>query len=342
MRLNTLTAIGLLLLVTGCGSTHATKQRRLRHATTTEASTVPTAAHAPRLSSPQALVTAETENRMLVVQLPDGRIAHEVPVAPDPEDIATAGDGGFVIVVSSRAGTVTVLDRDTLHVIKAFTGFNEPHIVAISPDGKHAFITDDARGTVTVIRLSDMRIVSTIYVGLGAHHIAFSPDQLQAWIALGESAKQVVILNTTDIEHPRVIGVFDPGFLAHDLSFSPDGQRVWITSASTGDVTAFDARTHHVVFRVPVGAPPQHIAFTHTDAYLTSGYGGDIEKVSDATGRILDWSAAPYGSFELAAADGYIVASSLLRGTLAIYNSNLQRLHTVHLAPATREVAISR
>ena len=50
---------------------------------------------------------------------------------------------------------------------------------------------------------------------------------------------------------------------------------------------------------------------------------------------------APYGSFELDAGQGYVVASSLLRGTLAIYNPQLELLRVVHLAPAAREVAIS-
>jgi DNA-binding beta-propeller fold protein YncE len=342
MRLRALTTTGLIVLLSGCGSTHKTERPRSSHSSTRKASNTATVARPSRLGSPHALVTAETENQLLLVALPSGRIARRVTLAPDPEDIATVGNGGVAIVVSSSAGTVTVLDPDTLHVIKTFRGFSQPHIVAISPDGQHAYVTDDSRGTLTAIRLSDMTITSTIHVGLGAHHIAFSPNQNQAWVALGESAKQITILNTTDIDHPRVVGHFNPDFLAHDLSFSPGGRQVWITSASTGDVTAFDARDHQVLFRVAVGAPPQHIAFTRSYAYLTSGYGSDIEKVSASTGRIVDRAISPYGSFELAAADGYVVTSSLLRGTLAIYNPNLKHLNTVHLAPATREVAISR
>jgi hypothetical protein len=57
---------------------------------------------------------------------------------------------------------------------------------------------------------------------------------------------------------------------------------------------------------------------------------------------VITRAAAPYGSFELAAEDGYVVTSSLLRGTLAIYTPDLKQLRVVKLAPATREVAISR
>jgi len=69
-------------------------------------------------------------------------------------------------------------------------------------------------------------------VGAGAHHLSFSPDQGRTWVALGESARTIVTLDTGDVAHPRVTGRFDPGFAVHDLSFSPDGQRVWITASS--------------------------------------------------------------------------------------------------------------
>lgn len=302
------------------------------------------ASHARRspVQSPQALVTDETENRLLVVDLPSGRLARRLELPADPEDIAASASGGVAVVVSSRAGVVTVLGRRTLRRLKSFGGFDEPHIVALSPDRTHAYVTDDARGTLTVLRLSDMRTTSTVDVGTGAHHLTMSPDQHQLWVGLGESASRIVILTTADLDRPRVVGDFSPGFSAHDLSFSPDGRQVWVSSSSTDYVTAFDARGHHRRFRVFVGAPPQHIAFAGRYAYLTSGYGSVIEKVDAATGRVLRRSASPYGSFELSVADGYVATSSLLRGTLAIYTPALELRRVVTLAPATREVAISR
>jgi DNA-binding beta-propeller fold protein YncE len=226
-------------------------------------------------------------------------------------------------------------------VIKTFGGFELPHIVAVSPDGQHAYVTDDSRGTLTAIRLSDMRVTSTVYVGQGAHHLTFSPDQRRAWVALGESATRITILDTSNPDHPRVIGHFSPGFPAHDLSFSPNGRQVWISSSAGPDVTVFSARTHRALFRVPGGAGPQHLAVEGPDIYITSGYGDQIERVSAETGRILARASTPYGSFELAAADGYVATSSLLRGTVAIYTPTLKPLRTVKVAAATREIAIS-
>jgi DNA-binding beta-propeller fold protein YncE len=341
----------LLALLTGCGAHRAVQSANPR-ATVAASVPAPTARTVakPARRAPEALVTDETQNRLLAVGLPAGRIIRRVPLADDPEDIAT---GSVVIVVSSKAGVVTVLDRSSLRPIRTFGGFDRPHIAAISPDGQYAYITDDARGTLTVIGLSEMRVTSTIRVGPGAHHLTVSPNERQIWVALGESAQTVVILSTVartpaagaspviDPGHPHVIGRLTPGFRAHDLSFTADGRQVWISSAAGPAVTAFDVRSRRMLFRVPVGAPPQHLAFEGRFAYVTSGYGSTIEKVDAATGRIIARAAAPYGSFELAAADGFVASASLLRGTLAVYTPGLKLLRVVKLAPATREVAIT-
>jgi DNA-binding beta-propeller fold protein YncE len=346
-RLRTLAALLLVAPLASCGGgdpvnhTRRTVRSTVVDAPSTSAPTT-TSPETPRQPPPQALVTDETQNRLLVIDLPSGRIARRVALPPDPEDIATVGNGGVVIVVSSRAGVVTALNRATLRPITRFGGFDEPHIAAISPDGEFAYVTDDARGTVTVIQLSDMKVTSTVAVGTGAHHLSFSPDERRAWIALGESASQIAILDTTHHAHPRVIGRFDPGFPAHDVSFSPSGRAVFVSSSSGPDVTAFDAASHRALFRIPVGSPPQHIAFAGRYAYLTSGYGGTIEKVDASTGRMIARAKSPYGSFELSAADGYVATASLLRGTVAIYTPALKLLRVLRVAPATREVTISR
>jgi DNA-binding beta-propeller fold protein YncE len=301
---------------------------------------------------PEALVTAETENRLLIVDLRTGKVLARTALPAGPQYVAA--ERGLAVATSPRAGEVTLLGGyERLRVQHVFGGFAAPDIVAISPDGEYAYVADDPRGQLAVIRLSDDKLLSRTFVGYGAHHFAFSPDERRVWIALGESARTIVILSTVvsappppsspvvNPGHPRVVGHFDPGFPAHDLAFSPNGRQVWITSSGNPDVAVFRVSDHHLLFRVPVGPPPQHVAFDGTYAYLTSGYGSTIEQVAAATGRILAKTATPYGSFELDAADGYVATASLLDGNLAIYTPDLRRLRVVKLAPATRDVEIT-
>jgi YVTN family beta-propeller protein len=338
----TLAALIVSALLAGCGGSHKSTR------TPTPTTVVGPAAVVTQPRQPtkapareQALVTAETENRLLVVDLPSGRVVRRIPVAPDPEDLATEGHGGEIVVVSAAAGKVTLLDGETLRPLKVLNGFDQPHIAAIAPDGQYAYVTDDARGTLTAIDLANLRVSSTIHVGGGAHHLCFDVKDQEAWVALGESARMLVLLSTADLAHPRLAGHFAPTFPVHDLACSPDGAPFWLTSASGPDVTLVDGFDQGLIFRVPVGPPPQHVALTDGYAYLTSGYGSTIEQVDARTGHILHRASTPYGSFELAADGRYVVVSSLLRGTLAIFTDQLKLLRVVHLARATREVALS-
>ena len=337
-----LPALTVSALLAACAGS-AQHQKTPQHAATfsppaTVASTAPAStAPAPPAPSPEALVTAETENRMLVVALPSGRVVRWIPLPADPQDISAGSD--TVVVASAAAGKVTMLAGAPLRPVKTLGGFGAPHIVAVADD--HAYVTDDARGTLTTIDLRTRRETSTVFVGAGAHHLSFDASRRIAWVALGESADTIVILSTEDPGRPRLIGRFDPGFRAHDLAFAPGGRQIWITSANGRDVAAFGVMSEKPLFRVPVGPPPQHVIFDGSHAYLTSGYGATIEKVDAASGRILTRAPAPFGSFELAGDSRYVVTSSLLRGTLAIYTAGLRLLRVVHLAPATREVAFS-
>lgn len=355
-------ALALTVLATACGGGSHARQRPSgnasvatvaalrspiasvsRHATVSRhASVSPRASAATTRPAVQALVTDERQNQLLVVDLPSGRVVRRLAMPADPEDVAAnSGACSSVVVVSSAAGKVTVLDRETLGPRRVIGGFVSPHIPEIAPGGQYAYVTDDARGTVTVIDLGHARVTSTIEVGAGAHHLSFDPAHGLAWVALGESARTIVVLDIARLAHPRVIGQFDPGFPTHDVAFTPDGGRVWLTAADGPDVAVFGATSRKALFRVPVGQGPQHVAFDGSYAYVTSGYGGVIEQVDAATGQVVKRVPTPYGSFELDAGQGYVVASSLLRGTLAIFSTQLRLLRVVHLAPSAREVSIS-
>jgi DNA-binding beta-propeller fold protein YncE len=288
---------------------------------------------------PEALVTAETENQLAAVKLASGRVARRIALPPDPEFVAA--DRRVVVVVSPSAGAVTLLHRSSLRPIRILRGFGSPHIAELAPDGRYVYVTDDARGQLAVIRLGDGRLVARIPVGAEAHHMAVRADGHRVWLALGESARTIVIVDTSDPTHPRVVGHFDPGFPVHDLTFTPDDRRVWLTSASGEDMGVFGSRSHRLVDRVPGGAAPQHVVFDGRRAYVASGYGSQIEMIGATSDHVLRVIHAPYGSFNLDAAAGFVTAASLLRGTLAIYDHRLRLRRIVQIAPAARDVAIS-
>jgi DNA-binding beta-propeller fold protein YncE len=180
-----------------------------------------------------------------------------------------------------------------------------------------------------------------VFVGLGAHHFSVSPSGNEAWVALGGRARRIAVLDVSDPWRPKVVGRFDPGFAAHDLAFSSD-RRVWVTAADRRFVAVFDTGTRRPVARIPAGAPPQHVAFGPIrEAFLTSGYDGSLEIVDRSSGRVRRTVRVPFGSFDVAAFGGFVVTSSLLRGTLTDLTDDGRVRMSRRFAPAARGVAVA-
>jgi DNA-binding beta-propeller fold protein YncE len=294
--------------------------------------------------TPVALLTAERQNELVAVELPTGKVLRRVSLPADPQNVAAlVGRAHTVVVVSTRAGAVTLLDERTLKVRKVLRGFAAPHIVAISPLGKWAYVTDDARGELVVIALGTARIVDRVFVGVGAHHMTIGPHRRRMWIALGQRAREIAIVDLSRPAHPRLLRRFSPGFVAHDLTFSPDGRTVWVTSGVGNAVHVLNARSGRQVFLVWVGAAPQHVVFAEPEgsAFVTSGYAYRIVKVNPKTGRIIKTSTTPPGSFNLSSSGSLVVTTSLFEGVVTEFDTNLRRLMSVKMARASRAVAIT-
>jgi YVTN family beta-propeller protein len=290
--------------------------------------------------TPVALVTAETENQLVAVDVSSGRVVRRVQVAADPQNVVA--NQRVVVVVSPGSGSVTLLGARSLHVASVLRGFGAPHLAALSPNGKWAFVTDDPRGTLDVVSLPRHRVVNRLYVGVGAHHLSVSPDGRLLWIALGEHAREIAIVNVSRPSQPQRVLRFSPGFVAHDVTFTPSGRRVWVTSAESNRVAVFDAASRTPIASLTAGPPPQHVAFADGEpptAYVTSGYASRITAFKPWGSRILGVGRVSYGSFNLATAGSWVVTASLVNGTLTRLDSELRAARSFKVAPATRGIA---
>jgi DNA-binding beta-propeller fold protein YncE len=309
---------------------------------------LPAGSHAARQGGqPVALVTAETQNQLIAVDLPSGKILRRLPMPADPQNVE-AGPR-TAVVVSTRAGAVTLVDVFTLRTRKTIRGFASPHIAALSPDGRYAYVTDDARGQLVTIGLAHGRIVNRLFVGLGAHHLAISPGGEQIWIALGERARSITVVDTLRM---RVIAHIVPDGAAHDLAFAPGGERVWVTHDDLSTITLYNARSRKPVKTLAAGSPPQHVVFSEFTlnnsnpqhfAYVTSGYEGRLRVFYAESHKLVRTLAVPHGSFNASTRGGLVATASLLRGTLAELDAAppWRRLHTATVAPAARDVAVA-
>src|SRR3954451_4771134 len=88
--------------------------------------------------APLALVTADTEAAVVVVDPFAGRVLRRIATRPDPRSIERVGDAAAI--THTAIGEVTLLHR--LEIAHVLRGFDEPRYTAGAPDGRHAFVTD--------------------------------------------------------------------------------------------------------------------------------------------------------------------------------------------------------
>jgi DNA-binding beta-propeller fold protein YncE len=286
--------------------------------------------------TPVALVTADTQSRVAVVELATGRILRSIPTLPGPRSVeSVSGIAG--VVCHTAHGAVSVIDGPTLRVRHVLRGFDEPRYTAASPDYRYAFVTDSGRHEVVTVDVLRGRVVARVAVGGPARHLSLDSRGRILWVSLGSKAEAVAIVDVSKPAAPRLLHRLRPPFLAHDVGFAPGGRHVWVSSGDRGTLAVYDRRSGNVLRRLAADAPPQHVTFFGGNAYVASGDDGTLRVQSLKDGRVLRTTRIPVGSYNVQVAFGSIVTPSLERGTLCVLDRRGRLVRRVQVAPSSHD-----
>jgi DNA-binding beta-propeller fold protein YncE len=284
-----------------------------------------------------ALITADLESRLVVVELPGGRVRGHVPSLPFPRSIEAVGR--VAVVAHSDVGAVTLLDGPTLSIRRVLRGFGEPRYTAGHPDGRHAYVTDARSGEVVALDVVRGRVVGRERVGPRARHIGIDPHGRALWIALGSKAAEVAVADISRPSRPRLVRRFRPPFLAHDVALAPDGRHAWISSGNRFELAVYDFRSGRLLARPSGEWPPQHVAFAGTRAYVTSGWSGTMYTYR-IDGRRLARTVVPVGSYNVQQGRGWVLTPSLRQGTLTVADATGTLLFSERIARSSHDACI--
>jgi DNA-binding beta-propeller fold protein YncE len=285
---------------------------------------------------PVALVTADSQSRVAVVELSTGRIIRSISTLAGPRSVESVSGTVGVVCHTSR-GAVSLIDGPTLRVTHVLRGFDEPRYTAASPDGRHAFVTDSARGELVAIDVKQGRAVGRVRLGGPARHVSIAPDGRILWVSLGPKAELVAIVDVSRPASPKLLHRLRPPFLAHDVGVVPGGRHVWVSSGDRGALAVYDRRSGRVLKRLPADAPPQHVTFLAGKAFVTSGDDGTLRVQSLRDGRVLHTTRIPVGSYNVQEAFGWIVTPSLDRGTFCVLTRAGRLVRRVQVAPSSHD-----
>jgi DNA-binding beta-propeller fold protein YncE len=284
---------------------------------------------------PLALVTADRESRLVVLELSGGHVRAYIPTLASPRSIESVGE--TAVVAHSEGSAVSLVRR--LKVLDVVHGFEEPRYTAGHPDGRHAYVTDAARGEVVALDVVRGRITGRGHVGSRARHLSISPNGRRLWVALGSKAREVAIVDLADRAQPRLSHTFRPPFRAHDVSWAPDGRHAWVSSGDREQLAVYDVRTGRLVARPDGDFPPQHVTFADGRAYVTSGWSGTV-RVHTPDGRELRRNPIPVGSYNVQSGWGVVLTPSLDTGTLTVLDRAGRTRYRAEIARSSHDACV--
>jgi DNA-binding beta-propeller fold protein YncE len=282
------------------------------------------------------LATADLEARLVAVDLLNGAILGHIPSTAYPRSIETVGN--TAVVAHSERGVVSLVDGATQRITHVLDGFGEPRYTAGHPDGRHAYVTDAKTGELVTLDIQAGRILAHEPVGLLARHLSINHAGTRIWTALGPKAEQLATVDVSDPSRPRLLGHLSPPFLAHDVAWAPDGNHIWVSSGDSHGLLVYTPEGK-IVARLPADAPPQHLTFDASTAYVTSGLSATLRRYS-LDGKQLSLTRVPEGSYNVQYARQRVVTPALGYGSLCILNQAGTLLHRDQIANSSHDACI--
>ncbi|MDX6435952.1 MAG: Cytochrome heme domain, partial [Gaiellaceae bacterium] len=150
-----------------------------------------------------ALVTADTQARVAVVDLSTGKILRSIATAAGPRSIESV-NGNAAVVCHTAHGVVTLIEA-SLQTRRVLGAFKEPRYTAAAANGHHAFVTDSGRHEVVTVDVLHGRVVARVATGGPARHVSLAPDNKSLWVSLGSKAEEVAVLDVSQPLRPRLV-----------------------------------------------------------------------------------------------------------------------------------------
>jgi DNA-binding beta-propeller fold protein YncE len=299
--------------------------------------------------TPVALVTADTESRVLAVEVATRRVLRSIATLPQPRSVEALPGLTGALVAHSEHGAITLLDG--LRVRAVLEGFGEPRYTAIPRVARAqrasglAYLTDSGRGELVTVDVRRARVVHRLELGGPARHVTLSPDGGSLWTALGSQASEIAVVDLASPHRPRRRGTIVPPWLAHDVVFAPDGATVWVTSGDRDEIAILPARGGSPRSLLRADRPPQHVAFREWGgragvAYVASGKDGTLRVQRVDSGRLVRTARIPVGSYNVTTSGAWVVSPSLDVGTLAVLTASGRPVARPTLARAAHDACL--
>ncbi len=196
-----------------------------------------------------------------------------------------AAEARTIYVSNEKGNSITVLDGDSLKVVKEVEVGERPRGIVLSPDGKFLYIAASDDDTVQILDTGSLEIVGTLPSGADPEVIQLSPDGSTLYVA-NEDDNQVTAIDTASRE---VVAEIPVGVEPEGVAVSPDAKTVVNTSETTNMAHFIDVASEKITDNVLVDQRPRVAEFTADGAqiWVSSEVGGTVSVIDNATRKVI-------------------------------------------------------
>jgi YVTN family beta-propeller protein len=222
-----------------------------------------------------AIVVAEALQRLDFRDAKTMRLVHSVPVDCLGIDHADfTADGRYAIFSCEFSGKLLKLDvakQKVVGMIHVKEG-GSPQDVKTSPDGKVMYVADQYADGVQIIDPKRFREIGFLHTGTGAHGLYVNRSSTWLYVTNRRAGSVSVIdLRTRKVVHTWHI----PGGGSPDMGgLSADGKVLWLSGRYSSVVYALNARTGHLLAKIPVGSSPHGLCVYPQPGRYSLGHTG--------------------------------------------------------------------
>ena len=195
--------------------------------------------------------------------------------------LSTAAQADEIWVTNEKDDTVSVIDIETLEVIRTIEVGERPRGITFSHDYSVLYVCASDSDAVQVIDPETGKILHDLPSGEDPEQFVLHPDNRHLYIANEDDAITTVV----DTQTRKVVAQIDVGVEPEGMAVSPDGTIAITTSETTNMAHWIDTSTQELFANTLVDSRPRHAEFIKdgTELWVSAEIGGTISVFDVAT-----------------------------------------------------------
>lgn len=195
-------------------------------------------------------------------------------------------DAYTAYVTNERGNSITVIDMETLEVIKEVPSGQRPRGITISPSGHELYVCASDDDTVEVYDPKTMELLHTLPSGPDPELFILHPSGNPLYIANEDDN----IVTVVDVVDKRVLAEIPVGVEPEGMGISPDGKYVVNTSETTNMAHFINTETYELDINTLVDSRPRFAQFTDDGSklYVSAEIGGTVAVIDPIDGSITN------------------------------------------------------